>query len=120
MWGEGGKYPNVIIEILSDSTANVDRTYKKDLYQNIFRTPDYFWFDPNTLEFAGFSLNYGQYEAIAPNEQGYLWSQELGLYLGVLEGKLRYFTNEGELVATPQESALQEKLAKEQRFMPAR
>ncbi|MEA5537257.1 Uma2 family endonuclease [Crocosphaera sp. XPORK-15E] len=114
VWGEGGKYPNVIIEILSDSTANVDRTRKKDLYQNTFRTPDYFWFDPNTLEFEGFNLINGQYQPITPNEQGYLWSEQLGLYLGILDVKLRYFTTEGELVPTPQESALQERLAKEQ------
>jgi Uma2 family endonuclease len=114
VWGEGGKYPNVIIEILSDSTANIDRTRKKDLYQNTFRTPNYFWFDPNTLEFAGFSLVHGQYESIIPDERGYLWSRELGLYLGVYEQKLRYFTPDGELVPTPQESALQERLAREE------
>ena len=36
------------------------------------------------------------------------WSEELELYLGVEEGKLRYFTSEEELVPTPQETALQE------------
>jgi Uma2 family endonuclease len=41
VWGEQGKYPNVIVEILSDSTANIDRTKKKILYQNTFRTPNY-------------------------------------------------------------------------------
>ncbi|MEA5536585.1 Uma2 family endonuclease [Crocosphaera sp. XPORK-15E] len=114
VWGEGGKYPNVIIEILSDSTANIDRTRKKDLYQNTFRTPDYFGFDPNTLEFEGFSLMNGQYQEITPNERGYLWSEQLELYLGILDSKLRYFTREGELVPTIQETALQERLAKEQ------
>ena len=29
VWGEGGKYPNVIVDILSNSTAKVDRTEKK-------------------------------------------------------------------------------------------
>lgn len=109
VWGEGGKYPNIIVEILSDSTAKVDRTTKKALYQDIFRTPDYFWFDPNSLEFEGFSLNRGQYQAITPNKQGYLWSEELGLYLGVYERKLRYFTLDGRLLPTPQETALQER-----------
>lgn len=114
VWGEEGKYPHVIIEVLSDSTANIDRTTKKSLYQNTFRTPDYFWFDPNTLEFQGFTLMGGQYQSITPNDQGWLWSEQLGLYLGVFEGKLRYFTSERELVPTPQEAALQERLAKEQ------
>ena len=44
VWEEGGRYPDLIIELLSDSTALVDRTDKKSLYQNIFRTPEYFWF----------------------------------------------------------------------------
>jgi Uma2 family endonuclease len=113
VWGEQGKYPNVIVEILSDSTAKIDRTEKKKLYQNTFRTPDYFWFDPNTLEFQGFTIIGGQYQPIIANEKGYLLSEQLGLYLGVFERKLRYFTLEGELVPTLQESALQERLAKE-------
>lgn len=42
VWEENGKYPNVIVEILSDSTALTDREEKKVIYQDIFRTPDYF------------------------------------------------------------------------------
>ncbi|MBE5229671.1 MAG: Uma2 family endonuclease [Microcystis aeruginosa PMC 728.11] len=114
VWGEQGKYPNVIVEILSDSTANIDRTKKKILYQNTFRTPNYFWFDPNTLEWQGFRLIEGQYQAISANEQGYLWSEQLGLYLGIFDRKLRYFTVDGQLVPTPQEAELQQRQAKEQ------
>ena len=112
VWGEKGQYPHVIVEILSDSTAKVDRTKKKELYQNIFRTPNYFWFDPVSLEFQGFRLSEGIYKPINPDENGYLWSEQLGLYLGIYERKLRYFTPEGELVLTPQELAelTQEKL----------
>lgn len=110
VWEENNKFPNVIVEILSSSTAKVDRAEKKQLYQDIFRTPDYFWFEPNTLEFAGFSLKNGKYEAIIPNEQGWLYSQELELYLGIFNRKLRYFTPEGILVATPEETANQERI----------
>jgi Uma2 family endonuclease len=117
VWGEGGKYPNVIIEILSQSTAKVDRTKKKDLYQNIFRTPNYFWFDPESLEFQGFTLRDGQYQAILPDDRGYLWSEELGLYLGIFAEKLRYFTASGELVPTPREFGLQAILEKEQAIL---
>ena len=109
VWEEDGKYPNVIVEILSESTADTDKEAKKKLYQNTFRTPDYFWFDPYTLEFAGFHLVDGEYEPLEPNEQGHLWSKQLGLYLGIHEGLLRYFTAEGKLVPTPEELA--EKLA---------
>lgn len=108
VWDEDGKYPNFILEILSDSTAKNDRGLKKQLYQDVFRTPDYFWFDPYSLEFAGFKLNYRRYEPIVPNEQGWLWSDELQLYLGVVDEKLRFFTREGELVLTPEEAEAQE------------
>ena len=117
VWGEQGKYPDVIVEILSDSTANIDRNNKKILYQNTFRTPNYFWFDPNTLELQGFRLIEGQYQAISPNDQGYLWSEQLGLYLGIFDRKLRYFTADGQLVPTPQEAELQQRQAKEQAIL---
>jgi Uma2 family endonuclease len=61
VWEEGGKYPNLIIEILSDSTADTDRGLKKQIYQDIFRTPEYFWFDPDSQEFKGFQLIAGIY-----------------------------------------------------------
>jgi Uma2 family endonuclease len=105
VWEEGGKYPNVIVEILSTTTAETDRGLKKQIYQDIFRTPDYFWFDPETLEFQGFQLMSGQYQAIEPNENGWLWSQQLGLYLGLDNDQLRFFTPEGKLVLTPEETA---------------
>lgn len=105
VWEEEGKYPNVIVEILSDSTAQVDRTTKKELYQNTFRTPEYFWVDPDTQEFAGFILAGGTYQPIAPNEVDHLWSQQLQLFLGIYSSQLRYFTPEGQLVPTPIEAA---------------
>lgn len=105
VWEEYGKYPNLIVELLSDSTASIDKGLKKQIYQDIFRTPEYFWFDPNNLEFAGFILLGGIYQPIEPNPQGLLWSQQLNLYLGVHENKLRYFTAEGQLIPTPEEVA---------------
>ncbi|MEM6715449.1 MAG: Uma2 family endonuclease [Cyanobacteria bacterium P01_C01_bin.147] len=109
VWEEGGKYPNVIVELLSDSTAETDRTLKKGIYQDTFRTPDYFWFSPDTLEFQGFHLVDGVYEALLPNEQGQLWSQQLQLFLGVYDRQLRFFTPAGQLIETPEER--NEKLA---------
>lgn len=67
VWQEGGKYPNVIIEILSESTATTDRELKKQIYQDIFRTPDYFWFDLETQESAGFHLVDGRYQVLTLN-----------------------------------------------------
>jgi Uma2 family endonuclease len=114
VWEEEGKYPNLIIEILSSTTASTDRGLKKQIFQDIFRTPDYFWFDPDTLEFQGFHLLDGQYQALEPNEEGRLWSQQLELYLGVHDSKLRFFTSEGYMVLSPTETALQEQQSSRQ------
>jgi Uma2 family endonuclease len=107
VWGEDGKYPNVIVEILSKSTAKIDRGLKKQLYQDTFRTPEYFWFDPTNLEFKGFHLVNGQYEELIPTEQGRLWSRQLELHLGIDQGKLPFFTADQQLVPLPEEAAEQ-------------
>jgi Uma2 family endonuclease len=125
IWEEGGKYPNVVIELLSNSTAAIDKGKKKELYQTIWRLPEYYWFHPETLEFAGFRLINGTYEPMTPNEAGRLRSEELDLELGINEGKLRWFTSEGELIPLPEvaeaqareqaeQAAIQERQAREQ------
>ncbi|PHJ59821.1 hypothetical protein VF14_17510 [Nostoc linckia z18] len=107
VWEEYGKYPNVILEILSESTVKTDKGLKKEIYQDTFRTPNYFWFDPYTLEFAGFNLVDAKYQPLQANEQGYLWSEQLGLYLGIHQQFLRLFTADGQLVPIPEEAAAQ-------------
>lgn len=113
VWQEDGKYPNIIVELLSASTAKTDRGLKKQIYQDIFRTPDYFWFSPETMEFAGFHLVDGQYQPLQPTNEGHLWSQQLQLFLGIHDGKVRFFTPEGQLVPTPEETAEAERQQKE-------
>jgi Uma2 family endonuclease len=66
---KGGKYSNVVIELLSNSTARVDKGAKKTLYQDVWRLLEITGFYPETLEFAGFRLVNGGYEAIAPTER---------------------------------------------------
>ncbi|MGP1387938.1 MAG: Uma2 family endonuclease [Thainema sp.] len=109
VWEEDGKYPNLIVELLSESTAATDRGLKKQIYQDIFRTPDYFWFDPHSLEFEGFHLVDGTYQPIGSTEQGWRWSEQLGLFLGVYQDQLRFFTAEGDLIASPEEDAAAER-----------
>jgi len=107
VWQEDGKYPNVIVEILSNSTAVIDKGFKKQIYQDTFRTPDYFLFDPIKMEFQGFHLVDGKYQEIQSTTDGRLWSQQLELYLGVYEGKLRFFTTENQLIPSSEELAQQ-------------
>ena len=105
-----GKYPNVIVEILSPSTAKRDRTVKKDLYQDVFQTPEYFWFYPRSKrkEFKGFRLQNGRYVEIVPTAQGWLWSEQLDLYLGIVDGNLRYFTANGIMIPNFEEATAQD------------
>ncbi|MBE9195875.1 Uma2 family endonuclease [Synechocystis sp. LEGE 06083] len=105
VWEEDGQYPNLIIELLSSSTASTDPSLKKQLYQDRFRTPEYFWFSPDTLEFEGFRLVGHRYEPIPLTGTGQRWSEELELFMGIKNGQLRYFFPDGALVPTPQEAA---------------
>jgi Uma2 family endonuclease len=115
VWEEGGRYPNLILEILSDSTESVDRGDKRRIYQDVFRTPEYFLFDPRTSALEGLRLVAGRYEAMTPNAAGRLASQQLGLELGAVDGEVRLFTPDGRVVAKPEEAALeQERRANEQ------
>ena len=119
VWEEDGRYPDLIIELLSDSTAKIDRTTKLDLYAERFHTPEYFYFSPETLEFAGFRLNFNQYSPITPDERGWLWSETLGFFLGIHDGQLRYFSVEGALLPTPDEAAQSEMLKAQQAMVMA-
>ena len=114
VWCEG-KGPDVVIELLSESTAARDKGEKKDIYQDRLRVPEYFWFDPFSAEWAGFALREGIYEPIAVEPSERLISQRLDLALVRWEGTyqdvhirwLRWATREGTLLPTPQEVAEQ-------------
>jgi Uma2 family endonuclease len=117
VWEEDGRYPDVIIELMSDSTARVDKNEKKLIYQRIFRTADYFVFHPydeNSLQ--GWHLVGNEYIPIEKQPNGWMWSESLGLWLGTWWGKilqeethwLRFFTPQEELVLLDNEQARQE------------
>ncbi|MES1025783.1 Uma2 family endonuclease [Gloeocapsa sp. BRSZ] len=115
VWEEG-KAPDVVIELLSESTAQADKNEKKLIYQDQLRVPEYFWFDPfNPDDWAGFFLQHGVYHPITPNAQNQLVSQSLGLalqhwygtYEGVQATWLRWATLEGELLPTFEEQERQ-------------
>ncbi|CAD0229143.1 Uma2 family endonuclease [Planktothrix agardhii] len=115
VWEEG-KAPDVIIELLSQSTAQEDKTNKKIIYQNQVRVPEYFWFDPfKPDDLAGFILINGSYQPIFPDQFNRLFSQQLGLSLVRWSGVyktvetvwLRWATSEGEILPTPDELSAQ-------------
>ena len=45
------------------------------------------------------------YHPLEANAQGWLWSQQLGLYLGIHQERLRFFSPEETLIPTPEEAA---------------
>lgn len=125
IWKEGGRYPNVIIELLSPSTAVMDRTTKKDLYEQTFRTPEYFCYDPTDRLLEGWRLDSltAKYQAITANNKGWLWSEQLGLWLGTWDGLymgrdttwVRFYKRDGTPVPTKDEAlAVAQKLAADQ------
>lgn len=107
VWEEGGKYPDVIIELLSPSTAQEDRTTKKTLYERVFHTHEYFLYDPDTQKLEGYRLHLKNgYEPIELEPNGRMWSRALELYLGTWDGEfqeahrtwLRFFDVHGNLI----------------------
>ena len=117
VWEENGRYPDVIVELMSPSTAKVDKTTKKTIYERTFKTPDYFIYDPfEPTSLQGWRLDANlRYQQITPDERGWLWCQSLGLWLGTWEGIidretsvwLRFYNPEGNLVLLPEEAANQ-------------
>jgi Uma2 family endonuclease len=112
VWQEG-KGPDVIIELLSESTATVDKGEKKRVYQDDLRVPEYYWYDPFSGELAGFSMHDGVYQAIPVDAGGRLMSNRLGLMLtqwhgiygGIEATWLRWITPDGTLLPTSAERA---------------
>ncbi|RKZ45792.1 MAG: hypothetical protein DRR08_33880, partial [Candidatus Parabeggiatoa sp. nov. 2] len=67
VWEEGGKYPDVIVELLSSSTKAEDLGSKKNLYERIFKTPNYFVFDPfDAKSLRGWHFKNRRYEELVP------------------------------------------------------
>ncbi|MBO9999096.1 MAG: Uma2 family endonuclease [Cyanobacteria bacterium SID2] len=125
VWEENGRYPDVIVELMSPSTAKVDVNEKKRIYEQIFRTPDYFVFDPFDRDsLRGWHLDVDRgYQELEPNDRGWLWCSRLNLWLGTWDGTilrneafwLRFYDPEGNLVLRPNEKAIQEaEVAKQQ------
>ncbi len=87
VWEEDGKTPAVVIELLSESTAAVDRGKKKQIYARQLHVPYYYLFHPFTHEFSGFELDPPSltYRTLEPLPNGDLPCPVLGLSLGIRE-----------------------------------
>ncbi|WP_414426676.1 hypothetical protein [Synechococcus sp. H60.1] len=82
----------------------MDRDEERELCERVFRTPEYFYFSPETQEFTGLQLRGERHEEIEPPKQRWRWREVLGLRLGIPNQQLRYFFPSGELMPTPEEA----------------
>jgi len=121
VWQEDGRYPDLVVEFISSSTRQKDVERNVGFYAKVFRVPEYFWFDRRSGELVGYRLSGSGYVPIEPNERGWLWSAQLGAYLGVWRGEyrgrvwswLRLWDSAGELVLTREEREARERAERE-------
>lgn len=115
IWSEGGHYPDFIIELTSPTTEHEDRTTKKQVYEQTFRTREYLLYDPDRSLLEGWRLGAdGHYAPIPLDPRGWIWSEVLGLWIGLWEGTYlevttatkwpRFYTPDGVLVSIPAEA----------------
>jgi Uma2 family endonuclease len=115
LWEEGGLAPNLIIELSSPSTEVEDIGSKKEIYEQILRVPEYICYHPKTEQLLGWCWQAGHYSQIQPDERGWLWSNELELWIGTWWGEylgrpgrwLRFFNQAGHLVLTEREAEIE-------------
>ena len=120
VWNEDDQFPNVIIELLSPTTKKNDLGSKKQTYEEIFRTREYFAYDPDDQSLIGWQLSpiTDRYEPLEANSEGRVYSEELEVWLGTWQGTmegetttwLRFFHDDDSLVLRPEEA---ERAAKE-------
>ncbi len=118
VWEENGLTPDVIIELLSDSTEQVDRGEKMQIYSRALRVGEYFLFDPFTGLLEGYILDIAtnSYRPLLPGPDGTFECTQLGLRLGIVESTwgsthapwLRWLDDDGNVLLTPPELAEQE------------
>ena len=93
-WEEDGKLPDVIFEFTSRSTKKEDIGRKFSTYERIFRTSEYFLFDPKgeflSPRLQGYRLMGGEYVRLETTD-GRLFSERLGLELYVVGSRLTFY-----------------------------
>ena len=126
VWNEDGKVPDIVIELVSPATEQVDRTLKLDTYRRI-GVGEYVLYDvrrsddPEAL--TGYVRTPSGYGPMPRARSGRLYSQALGLELGFWRGAfwgierpwLRFFRHNGTLGPTAAEAEAQRAEAEAQR-----
>jgi Uma2 family endonuclease len=117
-WEEGGRLPDLIVELYSKSNTKRHREEKKALYSQVWRTSEYFLVQgPKGRGLEGFRLAGREYRPIRPNPRGWLWSEQIGCFFGTwtgaIEGQdadwIRLYRPDGTLVPTFEERVEKER-----------
>ena len=130
-WLENERLPDLVFEFQSKSTADADAGEKKELYAQVFKAREYFYYGPDDPELGehqdvlvGLRLTPGGvYEPIQPDRRGWFWSGVLGLYIGRWDGRydqeeerwIRLYDSQGRLLPTEAEREHQLKEQAEER-----
>jgi Uma2 family endonuclease len=115
VWEEDGRTPDVIIELLSESTERIDRGDKMRLYAKVLKVGEYFLFDPWSGVLEGYELDplEGAYRRKEPDADGRVRCRQAGLWLGKVQGRLhavdaewlRWIDEDGRPLPAPEEAA---------------
>jgi Uma2 family endonuclease len=116
VWEEDGQAPDVIIELLSDTTEHIDRGEKMRIYSRVLRVAEYFLFDPFSKVLEGYELDplHASYVRKPTDDLGRLRCERLGLHLATVRGKLhgvetewlRWLDADGNVLPTSFEAAV--------------
>jgi Uma2 family endonuclease len=125
IWEEGGRYPDLIVELMSPTTRDVDLTVKFQVYEKTFATREYVAYDPETSEIKAWRKNArGKFQPIAPSKHGHVYLESAELWLGKLISQnddeknmtwLRFFDESGKLIPTGKEKEAERADAEEAR-----
>jgi Uma2 family endonuclease len=123
VWEENGRRPDLVIELISESTEAEDRGPKKEIYAKLLGTPEYYLYDPLDQRLEGYVLDSATkaYCPMKKDASGRYWSEALQLGLGVALGEyenaetlwLRWFDREGKVLPHAEELAQAEAREKE-------
>ena len=110
VWQENMRFPDVIIEIMSDSTKNIDKIDKKELYEQTFKTQEYYIYDPFSQEFEGYRLSGLHYKTVLPDKKRRIFSPVTDLWLVIEDNCLRWMTLNGYVLPSNEELFYKEKI----------
>jgi len=118
VWEEGGRTPDVVFELVSESTEEVDRGEKMHIYARVLHVACYVIYDPFSAQLDVFRLDASRrtYVRVEPNERGHYACEPLAMFLGVVRSTidgadapwLRLLDGEGHVLPEPAERAARE------------